>query len=432
MKKLTLVFSFILASTIIFAQNPAVLSCINLINNKNLKGAKEYIDKAVVHPKTFEDAKAWKYYAIVYHGISDSAMYGKNEENKKMYSELAPDAMIKSYTGYLNALKFNLKNIEYHKLDINNNDDLIKLITLLSSNGPESKSIDPSIRQEIQTQRINYLENSLANKGIILYSEKKDYKGALELYEKAIVLNMLYSGVTGQLNVKLFYLAALASEKLEKYDDAISYYNRCIKNNYGEKDTDKGLIYLYLAQVYKKKGDIDRYTEVLTQGYAKFPASTDLLIEQINYYLENNKQQEAIEKLNLAIEKEPNNKNMHFALGTLYDKMNNQEKAQVSYSKALEIDSNYLDALYNIGVMYNNKGVELNDSANNTKDKNVYTTLKKQSDENFAKALPYLEKALTLSPDDDYLLNNLKGLYYRTGKMDKYNEVKKKLEAKKK
>ena len=47
----------------------------------------------------------------------------------------------------------------------------------------------------------------------------------------------------------------------------------------------------------------------------------------------------------------------------------------------------------------------------------------------YAKALPFMEKAYQLNPDDTYTMESLKELYYRLKKTDKYNEIKAKLDA---
>ncbi len=47
----------------------------------------------------------------------------------------------------------------------------------------------------------------------------------------------------------------------------------------------------------------------------------------------------------------------------------------------------------------------------------------------YAKALPYMEKAYELKPDDVYSMRSLKELYYRLKMTDKYNAVKAKLDV---
>jgi len=72
-----------------------------------------------------------------------------------------------------------------------------------------------------------------------------------------------------------------------------------------------------------------------------------------------------------------------------------------------------------------NKAVELNNSANSTSDDNKYRKLKKQAEDYFSKALPYLESAYQLNTTDKNTLLSLKQLYYMQGEYKKSDEMKK-------
>ena len=54
---------------------------------------------------------------------------------------------------------------------------------------------------------------------------------------------------------------------------------------------------------------------------------------------------------------------------------------------------------------------------------------KKEAEKYWEQALPYMERALEIQPDDPNVLESLKGLYYRFDRMDKYNEIKAKIEG---
>jgi hypothetical protein len=66
--------------------------------------------------------------------------------------------------------------------------------------------------------------------------------------------------------------------------------------------------------------------------------------------------------------------------------------------------------------------------ANDIMDVNKYTAAIDEANTVYAKALPYMEKALELKPDDVYAMRSLKELYYRLKMTDKYNDLKAKLD----
>jgi len=66
------------------------------------------------------------------------------------------------------------------------------------------------------------------------------------------------------------------------------------------------------------------------------------------------------------------------------------------------------------------------------KEQKKYDALKKERDEYFNKAIPALETALSIKNDDIVVIQTLMQLYGKVGKTDKYNEMKKMLDASKK
>jgi hypothetical protein len=70
--------------------------------------------------------------------------------------------------------------------------------------------------------------------------------------------------------------------------------------------------------------------------------------------------------------------------------------------------------------------------ANEIMDVNKYTVAIEEANAVYAKALPYMEKANELKPDDVFALRSLQELYYRLKQKDpslgaKYDQVKAKL-----
>jgi len=112
----------------------------------------------------------------------------------------------------------------------------------------------------------------------------------------------------------------------------------------------------------------------------------------------------------VGTKKEPNNKLLYFNLGTIYEKQDSLVKAIEMYNKTIEIDSNYVSGLYNLGALYNNKGLAFVKEADEippTQQKKYDAKLKEASAE-FKKALPYLEKVHNIDTKDKVTIAALK------------------------
>ncbi len=140
----------------------------------------------------------------------------------------------------------------------------------------------------------------------------------------------------------------------------------------------------------------------------------------------------AFDYLNTAIAKDSTNPSFYYARGFINDNCKKFEKAVNDYNKCLELNSEFFSALYNLGVMYFNKGVEQVNDANSETDSKKYVAKKKVAEGIFKEALPYLERALLLTSnnsDKERVLESLKTIYYRFNMMDKYCNVQDQLKS---
>jgi len=106
------------------------------------------------------------------------------------------------------------------------------------------------------------------------------------------------------------------------------------------------------------------------------------------------------------------------------------KSGNVKYSiKVVKDNKVYFDAIYNLGALYFNRGVNNIQAADVLPygDEN-YDTLKNLGDDYMKKSLPILEKAYELDPDDYSTLFSLKQIYSRVGNVDKYKEVSERLQ----
>jgi tetratricopeptide (TPR) repeat protein len=86
----------------------------------------------------------------------------------------------------------------------------------------------------------------------------------------------------------------------------------------------------------------------------------------------------------------------------------------------------------NLSIPQKVRQIEMNIKANDIKDNKKYEAAKKQADEKFKVALPYLEKAFELNRKDSGVLLSLKVLYSRAGNQEKVNMINKAIEEAKK
>ncbi len=151
---------------------------------------------------------------------------------------------------------------------------------------------------------------------------------------------------------------------------------------------------------------------------------SDLQQRQVTAYILLEKTDEAIAQLKKNSEANPKNKSLLFTLGALYDEKNNDAEAIKYYGKALKIDPAYYDANLNHAVIYLDQAKEvfkemdaLLDNRGNFTDAEKGEELGDKYDSILEKALPYLEAANKVKPDDMAVMQRMLQIY-RTLEMD--------------
>lgn len=415
MKSSVILLVLFFAVMIVSAQPSKVTSCWNYLKYGELDKAKESIEAAIIHEKTMNEPKTWYYRGNTYHAIQAS--------KEAKYKDLDPDPADKAFKSYLKAIALNFKDPANKGLDFENKkEDLENFFRLLMDKN--TKFVDEEILQDIITVRLPALANVFVNKGVDEYKNKKDFAKALANFENSLLL----SGLSMKIDTPIYYYAALAAEKSNKFDKAVKFYTTLTMVKYGADKKEKANIYFYLANAFKNNKDTAKYVETLKKGISTYPNDCqNVIAELINYYLQSNKSKEALDYLNIAIEKSPGNATYYFAKGALLEGTKEWDKSEECYKKAIELDANYLDANYNLGALHYNRAADIANDANNEQDQKKYEALKAKSDDEFKKALPYMEKAHQLDQKDMNVINTLKTIYYKLQMNDKYEEMKKKL-----
>ena len=178
-----------------------------------------------------------------------------------------------------------------------------------------------------------------------------------------------------------------------------------------------------MSNILLDEKDNEGALKIIKYGREFFETDVNLIIAELNYYLAQEDFVKAEELLTIAVEEDPNNHNLFFALGSSYDNLNEFEKAENAYLEAIDIKPDFYDALYNLGVMYYNKGGDMLKEANNIKDFKKYDIAKNKADQTMLKGLPFIEKCHNIDSEDKNILLVLKELYYRNGDDEKYKSV---------
>lgn len=190
-------------------------------------------------------------------------------------------------------------------------------------------------------------------------------------------------------------------------------------------------VYQLLSSTYLQIQDTLNYQKTLEEGAKLFPNSGYFLGNTINLLLTQNKYTEAKEYLQKVLASEVGNKEMYYnALADIYAQEGDKVKAEETYKKAIEIKPDYASAVMGIGRLYYNEALRVTSEATeNINDAKKMKELDAKAKELFKKALPHLEKAVSLDATNKEYLLALRNIYYNLKMMDAYNEIEEKLKS---
>jgi len=93
----------------------------------------------------------------------------------------------------------------------------------------------------------------------------------------------------------------------------------------------------------------------------------------------------------------------------------------ICYNRALDIDSNHYETLYDLGILYHNLGVDviLNDLEVDA-DLEKVIIMQEKAIGYFSAALPYLKKIHGFKPTDEQIVQGIAAVYYSLNDMEKH------------
>ena len=199
-------------------------------------------------------------------------------------------------------------------------------------------------------------------------------------------------------------------------------YKDLTDDNYETKN-----VYQLLADEYRTTKDTVNYLATLEKGFQLFNDDPWFLQNIINHYIYADKVEEASKYLDAAIERAPTVAEYYYVKGNVDERLGHMDDALKSFEKALELQPTMANAYAGIGRLLFNQAVEVLKAADAIRDNKLYNIEVEKANVIFRKSMPYMEKAVEMSPKETDFKQALKMLYYRLGDNAKYEAISKEL-----
>ena len=231
-------------------------------------------------------------------------------------------------------------------------------------------------------------EKSVETESYFIEAEKyfilEDYSKALVLFQKALEIEPDNSAIHYKLAETFF--------KSEDYDTAINHIKEAL-----ELEQNNKFYYLLAAEIYTKKNDYTEAANIYEELLTNIPGTEEYLFDLANIYIYQEKYKEALDTYQKAEQAVGLNEHTSYQIQRLYLRLNDLESAIAEAKKLIESlpgEPKYLLSLADI-LVSNNREQE---------------------------AIPYLEEALELDPNNGKARLLLANVYKKTSDIEQSRE----------
>lgn len=348
--------------------------------------AQNSVGKLQVSIANKEDAK--KQLIIIGEGIKAIEIAQKDKKTKNWPETWAVKSYLSSYVAVIDENEAN--SDKYYDLAVKAL-DTAKILDKFQANSELIKAASYNInikRQVIGNQA--YHQNDF----LTAFSVLKEVSDALPK-DTTIAINV-----------------ALAAQNGQAYEQALKYFVRAKDNGIVNP-----VVYQTIANIYTSKFETDLAIKALEDGLKLNPYHPFLTNDYINLLLDNERYDKAVKAIENSIGVEKRSKLLYFLYGYLQQShLNSKSTAETAYKKALSLDQNYFDALYQLAIIYI-------DDANEV--------LKQNNSQKFNSLINRAEftllRAHEININDHNTVALLIEIYTRKNRLDKVQELRRKI-----
>ncbi len=412
MKKTLLLMGLLIISVVTFGQKKEIKKAEKAIESGDFTEAFSYINQAEGMISSAESSIKAHFYLVK----GQAYLADSNNDLAKMKS--AGDAFqksldIESNGKYSEEVKIQIQNLRAALINSAIEDQKVKNYKLASQKLFQSYSISKS-----DTSDLYFAAGSAVS--------DNDYDTALVYYKE--LMDLGYTGIEKQ-----FY-ATDAETGDETLFNTQNERDLMVKSKSFTNPVDKisesrqSEILRNMTLIYLNQGNTEAASEIIKQAREKNPDDISLIRAESEMAYKVGDMDRYNRLMEEIVAADPDNPEVYYNLGVGSNKMGDKEKAIEYYKKALELDPNYAEALINTAsLILEEEGAiieEMNSLGTTTADYNRYDELKEVKNDLYLNAIPYLEKATEVRPDNIELVRTLMNIYSQLGEDAKYKVLK--------
>ncbi len=249
-----------------------------------------------------------------------------------------------------------------------------------------------------KTEKANgrYTEVEKQNRRIFLINQGI-LNQTLGNYDAAIRVFTDVKNLTGEKDGRIDGLIIETYRMAKNLDKAVQYTEQAMSEN-----PDNRALKVVHADLIAEKGKVDEGVKALQQLQKGTEDDLDVVSAIVGVYQRARKFDQAQSVLSAAVQRFPNEQQLYFLQGSLYEKQKKYDDAEKAFRKALEFEKDDPAVLNYLGYMYASRGTRLDE----------------------AEAM--VQKAIETDPTNGAYLDSLGWIYFKQNKLDRAEQYLKK------
>lgn len=402
-----------------FAQKKEIKEAEKAIKNNNYADAKSKLQAAEILMSAMDEKTKAKFYflkgkAFYANGAGNNLDIAESLKSFKMLKDIEEQSGKKTYTSQADGIKLEMRNAFITK----------------GSDAFEQKEYEVSSVNFERAYRLYdtdtlYLYNSAA---IAVLGKK--YDTALKLYNELMVLG--YTGISDE-----YFATDAATGEEQSFPNAV-LRDVSVKSGLHEKPRNvktkskAGEIAKNVALIYVEQGENEKAIEAIENAKQLSPNDFNLLVSEANIRYKIGEKDKYKELISQALEINPDNVELLFNLGVVAADEKDIESAKKYYDLAIEKDPAYIKAKMNMAalILDQEQGVieAMNKLGSSAADDKKYEELKKNRQQLYNDAIPYLTAILDVDPKNLSAAKTLMNIYSAIDDMPNFNAMKAKVD----
>lgn len=419
MKKSILAIALIGVSTLGFSQRGEIRDAEDAVEEKNFELALTELTKA--KPLLADEKDKW----VVRYHLAKAKVHGN------MASKQTGDEMMENINTSLESLD---KVLELEK----DNEEALNYKGQVRQNMVET-AIESQNESDFDTaERLLYKTYQLNKNDTVMlyYAASAAVNG--QLYDKALnyyneLLDLNFDGSTTQ------YMALNQETGEEEVFESKNMRDIAIKTgDFSEPSQKKtprltGEIAKNVSLIYIQQDKADEALVAIEKAKEENPNDISIMQAEADLYYKLGKVDKYDEVMKEVVKLDPENPSLYYNLGVASEQLGDKESAKEYYKKAVELDPEMVNGYINLAALTLSEErdivEQMNKLGNTRADNKKYQELNEKKKQYYKDALPYLEKASELNPNNIEALQTKLNIYYQLEKNEKAKELQEKINA---